>query len=133
MGKAKRIMRQRLAEENAYQLTSRQEQILQKGVHQAIMKEDDRYWLDMDAAVMMALSVGYGWRRKRLLRFYEDFYRIHEGWRRWYGLDNTGEDKSFLAWRYLEQMGITKDFLKEYGDNLYKKYIKDGADCGEVR
>ena len=60
-------------------------------INKQIIKRDAEYQADLDALVLYVLAVRYGWRKKRLRRFWDAFVAEHKALREHYSMDQFGE------------------------------------------
>ena len=60
---------------------------------------------DIDAVVLYALMAGYGWKKKRLRKFWDRFKLVHKELCDYYLMHEPG-DNEYLAHRKLKQIGV---------------------------
>ena len=60
---------------------------------------------DIDAVVLYALLAGYGWKKKRLRKFWNIFKQVHKDLCDYYLMHEPG-DNEYLAHRKLKQIGV---------------------------
>ena len=60
---------------------------------------------DIDALVLYTLAEGYGWRKRRLRKFWNKFKEVHKDLCEYYMMDEPG-DNEWLAHRKLKQIGV---------------------------
>ena len=106
MGKGARARRERQKEQEAFHLTRPQEKAMRKEINAQILRSDEQYFHDMDAAVLWALHKEFGFGAKRLRRFFDRFAVIHEDMRSYYQLDDT--TNTWLC-RYLLKRDVGAD------------------------
>ena len=64
-----------------------------------------RYKEDIDAMILYVLMKHYGWKKKRLRKFWEAFITEHTALREFYAMDDPG-DNEWLAHRKLKEIGV---------------------------
>lgn len=74
-------------------------------INRQILEKDERYKEDIDAMVLYVLMAHYGWRKKRLRKFWKAFITEHTALRKFYSMDDPG-DNEWLAHRKLKQIGV---------------------------
>ena len=99
MGKGARERREREKDARDFSLSPAQMKVMRREINAQILKKDDLYWQDVDAAVMWTLHKTFGFGKKRLRRFYEALADIHTGLRQRYELDDDGN-----MWLYRQML-----------------------------
>lgn len=78
---------------------------------------DRKYKEDIDAMVLYVLAEEYGWRRRRLRKFWNAFSKVHKALCEDYLMDDPG-DNEWLAHRKLNQIGVdVRQWYKEDEQN----------------
>lgn len=105
MGKGARQRAQRQKEESEYKLTGPQRKAMNKEINAQILEKDMGYYFDMDAAVLWVLHRKFGFGKKRLRRFFEEFAASHEELRQYYELDDD-DNGIWLCRKQLKEYGV---------------------------
>ena len=87
------------------ELTSAERKAMNLEINRQIAEKDEQYKEDLDAMVLYVLMVHYGWKRKRLHKFWKAFVKEHESLRQFYMMDDP-EDNVWLAHRKLKDIGV---------------------------
>lgn len=74
-------------------------------INRQIAERDEQYAEDIDAMVLYTLMAHYGWKQKRLKRFWNAFLEEHKALREHYQMDAPG-DNEWLAHRKLKEIGV---------------------------
>lgn len=74
-------------------------------INRQIMEKDERYKEDIDAMVLYVLMAHYGWKKKRLRKFWKAFITEHQALRDYYLMDEPGASE-WLAHRKLKEIGV---------------------------
>lgn len=74
-------------------------------INRQLMEKDEEYKEDIDAMVLYVLLAEYGWKKKRLRKFWKAFIRVHKALREYYLMDEPG-DNEWLAHRELNRIGV---------------------------
>ena len=74
-------------------------------INKQIVKRDAEYQADLDALVLYVLASKYGWRKKRLRQFWDNFVNEHKALREHYCMENSG-DSEWLAHHELKKIGV---------------------------
>jgi len=105
MGKGARQRKMRKNEENNFKLTRPQKKAMDKEINAQILEKDMAYYLDMDAAVLWVLRVGFGFGKKRLRRFFDLFGSLHAELCKHYELDDD-DNGIWLCRQQLKDYGV---------------------------
>lgn len=108
MGKGARQRTARKKEQNDFKLTRPQKKAMNKEINAQILEKDTAYYLDMDAAVLWVLRVGFGFGKKRLRRFFDLFAKSHEELRKHYELDDD-DNGIWICRKQLKEYGVDVD------------------------
>lgn len=86
-------------------------------INRQLVERDKQYAADIDAMVLYTLMAHYGWKKKRLKRFWKAFIAEHKALREFYQMDEPG-DNEWLAHRMLKEIGVDIDeWYKEETEN----------------
>lgn len=108
-------MRVRLPRE----FTRREKTIIDEEINKLILQRDMDYAADIDAMILYVLAKEYGWRRKRLRRFWNKFRKAHQELRDYYEMQSN-KDNVWLAHRKLADIGVdVKAWEEEMRDTVY--------------
>ena len=99
------------------EFTAAERKAMNLEINRQIMEKDEQYKEDIDAMVLYVLMAHYGWRRKRLRKFWKVFITEHQALRDYYLMDEPGAN-GFLAHRMLRQIGVDiRQWYKEDEQN----------------
>ena len=87
------------------ELTAAEKKAMHEEINRQILEKDEKYKEDLDAMTLYVLMFRYGWRKKRLRRFWEAFLEAHLALRRHYEMNAPG-DGEWLAHRELRKIGV---------------------------
>lgn len=87
------------------ELTAAERKAMELEINRQIAVKDEMYKEDLDAMVLYVLMAHYGWRKKRLHKFWNAFISEHKSLMAWYQLDEPG-DNEWLAHRKLKEIGV---------------------------
>ena len=87
------------------ELTAAEKKAMDIEINRQIAERDEQYAADIDALVLYTLMAHYGWRKKRLRKFWKAFIEEHKALREYYQMDEPG-DNEWLAHRMLQQIGV---------------------------
>lgn len=85
------------------ELTTAERKAMNIEINRQIAERDAQYAADIDAMVLYTLMAHYGWKRKRLRRFWNAFVAEHKALREHY---QTGEDTAYMANEILKNIGV---------------------------
>ena len=86
-------------------------------INRQILKHDEQYTVDFDAMVLYTLMAHYGWKKKRLRKFWNAFVAEHKALREFYQMEGVG-DNGWLAHRKLNEIGVdVRQWYKEDESN----------------
>lgn len=74
-------------------------------INRQIVEKNEQYKEDFDAMVLYVLMTKYGWKRKRLRKFWNAFVEAHTALKEFYLMDEPG-DNAWLAHRKLKEIGV---------------------------
>ena len=98
-------------------LTAAERQAMKLEINRQILKQDEQYAVDMDAMVLYTLMAHYGWKKKRLRKFWNAFVAEHKALREFYQMNGSG-DNEWLAHRKLNEIGVdVRQWYKEDESN----------------
>lgn len=95
----------RKKDQDNFKLTRPQKKAMNKEIHAQILEKDMAYYLDMDAAVLWTLRVGFGFGKRRLRRFFELFAATHAELCKYYELDDD-DNGIWLCRKHLKEYGV---------------------------
>ena len=111
---------ERKKEQDSFKLTRPQQKAMNKEIRARVLTIDDAYYLDMDAAVLWVLRVGFGFGKKRLRRFFEKFVETHAELRKHYSLDDD-DNGIWICRQQLKEYGVDVEaWEKEFEDYEHK-------------
>lgn len=114
MGKGARLRAKRRQEQDYYELKPSQRKAMNKEIRAQVLEIDRSYYLDMDAAVLWTLHRKYGWAKKKLRSFFEDFAFTHDELCKYYELDDD-DNGIWLCRKQLLEIGVDVEaWEKEY-------------------
>lgn len=87
------------------EFTAAERKAMNLEINRQIIENDEKYKEDIDAMVLYVLMVHYGWKKKRLRKFWKAFITEHQALRDYYLMDAPG-DNEWLARRKLKQIGV---------------------------
>lgn len=95
------------------ELTPAEKKAMTREINRQIAEIDAQYAADIDAMVLYTLMAHYGWKKKRLKRFWDAFIAEHKALREFYEMNESG-DNEWLAHRKLKEIGVdVKEWYKE--------------------
>lgn len=99
------------------ELTAAEKKAMNIEINRQLVERDKQYAADIDAMVLYTLMAHYGWKKKRLRRFWKAFIAEHKALREFYQMDEPG-DNEWLAHRMLKEIGVDIDeWYKEETEN----------------
>lgn len=99
------------------ELTAAEKKAMNIEINRQIAERDAQYAADIDAMVLYTLMAHYGWKKKRLKRFWKAFIAEHKALREFYQMDEPG-DNEWLAHQMLKKIGVDIDeWYKEETEN----------------
>ena len=87
------------------ELTAAEKKAMDIEINRQLVERDKQYAADIDAMVLYTLMAHYGWKKKRLKRFWKAFSAEHKALREFYQMDEPG-DNEWLAHRMLKEIGV---------------------------
>lgn len=87
------------------ELTATERKAMHLEINRQLAKRDEQYTADIDAMVLYTLMAHYGWKKKRLKRFWKMFSEIHKDLREFYLMDDA-DDNKWLAHHKLKEIGV---------------------------
>ena len=85
--------------------TANERKAMELEINRQILEKDEEYKANIDALVLYVLMSHYGWRKKRLRKFWNVFVAEHKALREYYQW-YTPEDNEWLAHYKLKQIGV---------------------------
>lgn len=102
-----------------HQWTRREKDIVNEEINKLILERDKQYSADMDAMILYVLMTEYGFRKKRLRKFWDTFRRAHQELRDYYEMQSN-RDNVWLAHRKLADIGVdVKEWQSEIEESIY--------------
>lgn len=99
------------------ELTAAERKAMDIEINRQLVERDKQYAADIDAMVLYTLMAHYGWKKKRLRRFWKAFIEEHKALREFYQMDEPG-DNEWLAHRMLKDIGVDiQQWYQEDKDN----------------
>ena len=86
-------------------VTAAEREAMMREIDRQILEKDEQYKANIDALVLYVLMEHYGWRKKRLRKFWNAFIKEHKALREYYQWDSPG-DNEWLAHYKLKQIGV---------------------------
>lgn len=86
------------------ELTTAEKKAMNLEINRQIAERDAKYAADVDAMVLYTLMAHYGWKKKRLKRFWDAFIKERKALREFYQMEE-GDDE-WLAHRMLKEIGV---------------------------
>ena len=87
------------------ELTKAEEKAMNMEINRQIAARDEQYKADIDATVLYTLLAHYGWKKKKLKKFWDAFIAEHKALREFYQMDEL-ESTEWLAHRKLKEIGV---------------------------
>lgn len=87
------------------EFTAQERKAMNLEINRQIAERDEKYKEDIDAMILYVLMVHYGWKRKRLRKFWNAFIAEHKALREFYQM-NESEEAEWLAHRMLRDIGV---------------------------
>lgn len=87
------------------ELTAAERKAMNLEINRQLAERDEQYKEDLDAMILYVLASHYGWRKKRLRRFWKAFVAEHTALREYYRMTEPG-DGEWLAHRKLREIGV---------------------------
>ena len=99
------------------ELTATERKAMLIEIKRQILEKDEQFQEDLDAMILYVLMSRYGWRKKRLRKFWKAFLEEHRALREYYEMDEPG-DGARLAHHKLKEIGVDiKQWYKEDEQN----------------
>ena len=87
------------------ELTAQERKAMTLEINRQIAESDRKYREDIDAMILYVLMAHYGWKKKRLRKFWDAFVLEHNALREFYQMNESG-DAEWLAHRKLREIGV---------------------------
>lgn len=87
------------------ELTATERKAMQLEIRRQLAEANRKSSEDIDAMVLYTLLAGYGWKKKRLRKFWNTFKEVHKALCDYYLMDDPG-DNEWLAHRKLKEIGV---------------------------
>lgn len=99
------------------ELTASEKKAMDIEINRQIAERISQYAADVDAMVLYTLMAHYGWKKKRLKKFWNAFIEEHKALREFYQANEPG-DNEWLAHRMLKEIGVNiNEWYKEVQSN----------------
>lgn len=99
------------------ELTAAEKKAMDIEINRQLVERDKQYAADIDAMVLYTLMAHYGWKKKRLRKFWDAFISEHKALRDFYDMNEPG-DNEWLAHKMLKDIGIDiQEWYKEEQSN----------------
>ena len=85
--------------------TAQEQKAMNMEINRQLLERDEKYKEDIDAMILYVLMVHYGWKKKRLRKFWKAFIAEHKALREFYQMNEDG-DATWLAHRMLKDIGV---------------------------
>ena len=86
-------------------LTAAEKKAMQREIKRQLVEAHRKSNEDIDAMVLYTLLAGYGWKKRRLRKFWNKFKEVHKALTEYYMMDEPG-DNEWLAHRKLKAIGV---------------------------
>jgi hypothetical protein len=86
-------------------MTAAEKEAMRIEINRQILEHDKQYAADMDAMTLYTLMAHYGWKKKRLKKFWDAFNAEHKALREHYQMNGVG-DNEWLAHQKLKEIGV---------------------------
>ena len=100
------------------ELTAAEKKAMDIEINRQLVERDKQYAADIDAMVLYTLMAHYGWKKKRLRKFWDAFISEHKALRDFYDMNEPG-DNEWLAHRMLKDIGV--DIQEWYKEEQYNE------------
>lgn len=100
-------------------------EMINQEVHKKILEIDTSYTLDLDTMVLWTLYQ-YGWREKRLKRFYYDMFRWHRKLRAHYEMSETFPERKMLKEKGIDVEAWFNELFDDEGN--YRMPLEEMCD-----
>lgn len=101
-------------------LTAAEKKAMNIEINRQLVERDKQYAADIDAMVLYTLMAHYGWKKKRLKKFWDAFLSEHKALRDYYEMNEPG-DNEWLAHRMLKEIGVDiEEWYKEANNETEK-------------
>lgn len=98
-------------------LTAAEKRAMNLEISRQILELDEQSTVDFDAMVLYTLMAYYGWKKKRLRKFWNAFVAEHKALREFYQMEGVG-DNGWLAHHKLKEIGVdVRQWYKEDESN----------------
>ena len=87
------------------EFTAAERKAMNQEINRQIIEKNEQFKEDFDAMVLYVLMAHYGWKAKRLRKFWKAFVAEHTALREFYQMDKPGEGE-WLAHRMLKEIGV---------------------------
>jgi hypothetical protein len=87
------------------EFTAQERKAMNLEINRQIAERDEKYKEDIDAMILYVLMAHYGWKKKRLRKFWNAFVEEHKALREFYQMNEDG-DAEWLSHRMLKDIGV---------------------------
>lgn len=87
------------------EFTATERKAMNLEINRQLMEKDEQYKEDIDAMVLYVLMAHYGWKKRRLRKFWNAFVAEHNALREYYLMNDPGDNEWLAHWK-LKQIGV---------------------------
>lgn len=87
------------------EFTAAERKAMNLEINRQIVEKNEQYKEDFDAMVLYVLMAHYGWKKKRLRKFWNAFIKEHKALTERYLMDEPGDNARLAQWK-LKQIGV---------------------------
>lgn len=87
------------------EFTAQERKAMNLEINRQIAEKHEQYQADIDAMILYVLMAHYGWKKKRLRKFWKAFIEEHKALKEFYQMNKAGEGE-WLAHRMLKEIGV---------------------------
>ena len=87
------------------EFTAAERKAMMLEINRQTIERYEQYAADIDALILYVLMSHYGWKKKRLKRFWNAFVTEHRNLREFFETDDVG-DNEWIAHRMLREIGV---------------------------
>lgn len=100
-----------------YRFSNKEKKIVDEEINKLILQRDEEYAADMDAMILYVLMTEYGFRKKRLRKFWDLFQKAHRELRDHYEMQSNA-DNVWLAHHKLADIGVDVKAWQNEKENI---------------
>ena len=99
------------------ELNATEKRAMEMEIKRQLVEWNEKHREDLDALVLYVLMAHYGWKKKRLRKFWNAFKSEHKNLCDHYLMDDPGDDEWLSKWK-LKQIGVdVKEWYEEDKQN----------------